>query len=700
MTTPVKVSTGNVPARVTGASPKPAPEVEIGVSAFLPFVTPFRNAWEALRDEEVTVNQLTAMRRTDGQARALYRLLTLPIRAALKTATFVPESNVDGGDDEAKFIEQMFTLPESAGGMTVSFNRAIAQMLMAIFDGFAGFEMVYWVPKKGPLKGKWTLKKLAARPAHTLSFLLDDNSEFAGFRQRTMYQGRSIDVIIPADSAVYYAANEEEKPFYGCSYFQSAFYHWDKKFKLYVIAHIAAQRAAVGTRIGTMPKGPDKTEKLEFQKALADLGIAQWMTVPEGWVVDSLKEVTNYDFLSLINHHNSQMSKSVLAAFFDDSQGTGGDASLVDFGRQSDALFMMMLTTLMGEIEEVINQKIIPRFIDWNFDSQKYPKFQFGSLTEEQKSAMTDLFKTLAVAGQSLAISPEFVHELEKQVAEEFGLEIDWEAVEERMAHEQELAEQMAAQGMAPGGPGAGGGVPPAGVPGGPSGGGGAPGPDGVPPAPVHPGHVLVDPSLLPKGFTLSMPGGGALMLTELAADLLAEAYHDVTDLGIEPDDVELTRGRPNDGGPKYVRTAEGARIYGEPIGTPITADMKQKLAAHGVKGKNYGAVRGKNRGGAKGKDHQVLGGGLGAKPQDPGSPLGGNVPKPKQTLTNPKAPGVQLLDYGDGTVALRDSHGHTTPRQRYEVDQFLKLGWEISHAADKAADTAKKGTPKKKTGA
>jgi hypothetical protein len=61
------------------------------------------------------------------------------------------------------------------------------------------------------------------------------------------------------------------------------------------------------------------------------------MTIPADYKVESLKEFTGFDFLSYINHHNSQMSKSVLAAFFDDSQGTGGDASLVDFGRQSDA---------------------------------------------------------------------------------------------------------------------------------------------------------------------------------------------------------------------------------------------------------------------------------------------------------------------------------------------------------------------------
>lgn len=687
MTEPTK------PTPAGGIQPRPKAEFEVGVSSHLPFQTPYKSQWEALRVEQVTVRQLMAMRQTDGQARALYRLITLPIRAALKTATFVPEDNVEGGDDEAKFIQDMFTLPSSGGGMTVPFGRVIAQMLMAIFDGFTAFEMVYGVPKKGPLKGKLTLQKLAHRPSDTLTFILDDNSEWIGLRQQTMYHDRQVDVFIPADNAIYYAANEEERPFYGQSYFRAAFEHWQVKFKLYIVAHIAAQRAAVGTRVGTLPANPSREEKEDFQRALSDLGIAQWMTVPEGYKVESLKEFTGFDFLAYINHHNSQMSKSILAAFFDDSQGTGGDASLVDFGRQSDALFMMMLTTIMGEIEEIINAHLIPRFVDWNFGSGKYPKFQFGSLTEEQKSALVDIFKTLAVAGQSLTIRPEFVHELEVQVAEEFGLEVDWETVEETMAEEKEQAELMAAQGlMGDGSPGPGGAPGTPGLPTANAMGGGVPNGAGGAAFPV--GGAIIDPTLLPQGFVLSSDDDDTLTLSDLAAELLDEAM------------VELVRGRPNSGGPKVVRTAEGARVYGVPIGTAITRDMEAKPGARGVEGKAFGAghvqnpnaksqKHGGGRGAAPTKPSIKGGGGTGAKAQK----LGGS-PKPHQTFTNPKQPGAQLIDYGDGTVAIRDAEGRQTPRQRFNIAQFMKYGWKVDPAAnsnperkseDRAADPERK---------
>jgi hypothetical protein len=432
---------------LNGVLPKPQQEVEVGVSMFLPFVTPYKDAWEVLKDDEISTAQLVAMRKTDGQARALYRLITLPIRAALATSTFVPPSGVDGGEEETLFVQNMLTLPASGGGMSTPLNRVVAQMLMAVFDGFSPFEIVYWVPKFGPLKDKWAIKKLAYRPSKSITFLLDNNGDAVGFRQRTFHMGRSVDVEIPSNAFVYYAAQEEERPFYGQSFFQSAFYHYDKKVRLYYIAHLAAQRSAMGTRIGKLPAAPTRDEKEAFKKALADMGIAQWIALPDQYDIQTIKEGGNFDFLAYINHHNSQMSKSVLANFFDDQQGSGGDTTLVDFGRQSDALYMMMLDTIISEIETVFNNAIIPRFIDWNFGSGKYPKFKLGQLTAEQKAAMVDMFKSLsAVSSANQGCTPEFMMALEKQVSEEFGLEIDYEAVEERVTEEKQQQADLASQ--------------------------------------------------------------------------------------------------------------------------------------------------------------------------------------------------------------------------------------------------------------
>lgn len=455
-----------------GPVPRPRPDefnFAVGVPYFLPFSTPYRDSWEIFRDDPVTIRQLQSMRRQDGQARALYRLITMPILAALKNAVIVPPAQYepvggvadedadtldpakqpdkeDNAREETEFTHNMFFLPASQGGMTHTIAHFIRRMLLATFDGFSGFEIVLWVPQTGPMKNKVTIRKIDRRPSDTLTFLLDGQGEFNGFRQRTFFQGRTIDVKIPKERSFYFANGEEERPFYGVSLFEAAFYHYDKKTKLYYITHLAAQRAAVGTRIGTMPPNPAKKDKENFVAAMKDLGMTQYIVVPsEDWTVTSLKESEggSFDYLGLINHHNNQMSKSVLASWFDEDKGSGkSESTLVDFGTQNDETFMMMETAIMDDMQAKINDVIIPRFIDWNFGTGKYPQFQFGTLTEEQQAAVQDTFDKIATAPPG-TISRQFIMQLEKKMAKVLGLEIDYGPIERQASEDAEMQHKV-----------------------------------------------------------------------------------------------------------------------------------------------------------------------------------------------------------------------------------------------------------------
>lgn len=393
------------------------------------------------------------MRRRDGQARALYRLLTKPLLSAMKNADVVPADGQEGGVKEAQFCKDLLFAPRAQGGMTHSFDRFLKQMLLALFNGFSAWEMVYWRPKTGPNKGKWTLRKLDWRPSETLTFLLDGQGEFNGFRQRTFFQGRTIDVKIAKETALYYAHEEAERPFYGVSMFESAFYHYDKKEKLYYIAHLAAQRAAVGLRVGTMVPNAPAQDKENFIRALAQLGLAQYIALPTAdWTVQTLNEAAaRFDFLGLINHHNSQMSKSVLAQWFDNEQGGGqGDSTLVDFGKQDDVTYFLMLEGILEEMAQVINDHIFPRFVDWNFGTGMYPRFKWGPLTEEAKAAIQDTFDKLAVAGPQANITPEFMLELEQRLAGDFGFDIDYDKLKaDREKQQKQMLTQQKQQAQA-----------------------------------------------------------------------------------------------------------------------------------------------------------------------------------------------------------------------------------------------------------
>jgi hypothetical protein len=300
-------------------------------------------------------------------------------------------------------------------------------------------------------------------------------------------------VKIPKETAVYYAHEEAERPFYGVSMFESAFYHYDKKEKLYYIAHLAAQRAAVGLRVGTMVPNAPAEDKNNFVKALSQLGLAQYIALPTAdWTVQTLNEAAaRFDFLGLINHHNSQMSKSVLAQWFDNEQGGGqGDSTLVDFGKQDDVTFFMMLEGILEEMAQVINDQIFPRFVDWNFGSEKYPQFKWGPLTAEQKGAIQDTFDKLATAGMQANVTPEFMLELESRLAQDFGFDLDYDKIKREREKQQRLMQQQQQQMAAQAGQ-----QPPQGA-------GGQTGTSAAPPAPFPP------PGFAPPGS--GGPGGAS----------------------------------------------------------------------------------------------------------------------------------------------------------------------------------------------
>jgi hypothetical protein len=435
--------------------------IELGIDNNLPFSQPYRprengtrkseaeELMEIFRDESAqqgpSTKQLITMRRMDGQAQALYRLLTLPIRSALTSSTFVP---ADGGEEEAEFIDLVFNTSPAQGGMSVTFHKFMSQMLQALFDGYVAFEKVFWKPEFGPLEGKYTLKKLAHRPADTLTFVADKTGGFAGLRQRAYNGKEARDIFIEPEYCFYFASQEEQRKFYGVSFFQAAFYHYDMKVKLYYTAHLAAQRAAVGTRVGTHPANSSRAAKRAFAESLGNLSLAQYMMMPEGYKVELLKDSGSYDFLSLINHHNSQMSKSLLAGFFDEDQGKGAsDSTLVNFAQPGDDMFILMLRTIMDDIANQINHYVIPQLIDYNFTGGKYPTFTWGKLTDEQRAAIGSMFEKFASAGQSSLATPEFVRALEENVSEQLGLEIDYDEVDKRIEEEQAaVEEQLAAQ--------------------------------------------------------------------------------------------------------------------------------------------------------------------------------------------------------------------------------------------------------------
>ena len=376
--------------------------------------------------DQVPITKLQRMTRFDGQAKALLNILTMPVRTA--KWQIVPSKD---GRREAKFITEMLTKPPHRGGMSIPFGSVLGYLALAIRDRFKVVEKVWELQRvEGELR--YILKKLAPRPTETLKIKVDKAGDFIGVHQKTTFHGQFIDVLIPKQKVLLYTYGKEEAPLAGESAFNAAHYHYDKKHKLYYIAHIAYTVAALPPRVGTIPQGVTNSTEIEaFRTNLSSLGLNTAITVPEHWTVETLQLNRSFaDFMPLINHHDFMMAISVLAQFLRLGQtGVGAFALSSD---QSD-VFVTAMQHFLDDIASVVTSYLLPDIIDLNFGNQKYPIFQFETLSDKATNLIREMFGKLAVTG-SPNVSGEFLLEVEKRMAEILGLSIDYEGIEKEIA--------------------------------------------------------------------------------------------------------------------------------------------------------------------------------------------------------------------------------------------------------------------------
>lgn len=465
MTTPSKI----VPISSVKVKPADAePDVEYGIGNVMPGGSwqdwsggpSAQGTYTIGRDANApSIDELVAMGRKDGQARALFNLLTLPIRASLEGGEWKAPEGEDPEGATIKFANDMWNMPPQGGGMTVPKSKFLRQSLLSLLHGFAPFEHVRHVCPAGPNKGKITIRKMAYRDPRTVYFVTDTHGDYEGFRQITSFSDRTVNVVIPAEKTWYFAANEEENPFYGVSYFEPALDHYQIKRKLYYISHIAAQFAAVPGRLGILPAAPQAGQMENFRRALQNFAFNTSMLVPFGYDVKPFQASGQFDFLKLIDHHNTMMAASILAKFLqqDDRQ------VLIDNGKgdASADMFVQMLQAVTNELAESWSHHVMPQYIDYNFSGSKaiYPEFHFAPLSDDQKADLIAMFNAIVVA-TSLNCTPEFVRQTEEKLAKTFNYDIDYEkiAAAEKKAQEAQAEQQKQqaaqAQQMPPGQPG------------------------------------------------------------------------------------------------------------------------------------------------------------------------------------------------------------------------------------------------------
>ena len=334
------------------------------------------------------------MQRNDGEVQAIVRLLTLPIVA---TPLYIEPAEGDKG--ERDFIVTVFFSPPSLGGMTTPLPFVIADMTRGIFEGFRVYEKVARIIEEGKYKGKVSWRKLAPRDAQTVQLKADKHGGFNGVCQSATLGTEMKDISIPPEKCMLFTFQKEKHWLYGESILKTAYYHYDKKHKLYYISHKKAEIDATGLKILKINQTTTSAEREAAEEVVDTIGVNTRVTLPPGIELEIQRGgESGFDLMPLIDHHNHQMSKSALVQVLDQVKyaypyGKGTPASqYVDLSIQS----------IMKQMEATLNTYAVADLIDWNFGTHVYPKIRFEKLADASVAFLRDVFNQIMKAGHEL----------------------------------------------------------------------------------------------------------------------------------------------------------------------------------------------------------------------------------------------------------------------------------------------------------
>jgi len=354
------------------------------------------------------------MQRNDGEVQAIVRLLTLPI---VSTSLYVVPASGDKG--ERDFIENVFFNPPSLGGMSTPLPFIVADMTRGIFEGFRLYEKVAKIIEEGEYKGKIGWRKLAPRDTKTISLRADEHGGFNGALQSVFFGTEYKEVVIPPEKCMLFTFQKEKHWLYGESILRTAYYHYDKKHKLYYISHKKAEIDTMGLKILKIGQTTTAAERTAAEEVVDTLGVNTRITLPPGVELEIQRGGEGgFNPMPLIEHHNQEMAKSALVQVLDQVKyaypyGKGTPASqYVDLAIES----------IMKQMEATLNTYAVAPLIDWNFGTSAYPQIKFEKLADSSVAFLRDVFGQIMKAGHTLPDG--FINEIVTETAK--VLKLKW----------------------------------------------------------------------------------------------------------------------------------------------------------------------------------------------------------------------------------------------------------------------------------
>lgn len=349
----------------------------------------------------VGAKQWDEMRRSEAQVSLLMNAIKNPIKAA--NWDFEPYDSSDPESvKQCEFVK--FNILER-----IDFNTFKGEALTVLDFGFSLFEMVHDVvfnhPKFGTFNG---LKCLGFRSQKTIENwqLEQKTGRLMGVNQYT-YSDLGGNQFIPGEFCLVFTHAKEGDNYEGISVLRPMLGAYMRKELYLKLAAIGVERYAIGTPIGTVPKGKEKTKEYEeFINTLSNYTSHEcsFITLPEGWKIDIQKADFDADKLKeLLLFENTEMVNAVVANFLILGMNGGGGAYAL--GSNLGEFFTSGIQSYADLICDGVNRGMIKSLVKLNFGEQPgYPKMKVSGITDKAGKELAETIKNLT---DSRALDPD-----------------------------------------------------------------------------------------------------------------------------------------------------------------------------------------------------------------------------------------------------------------------------------------------------
>lgn len=278
------------------------------------------------------------------------------------------------------------------------FEERLLSILDGLIYGFSVHELIWHEIEQGAYAGKFGLKKISPKPPETFDF---ENDRFGNIVENGLVQFRGTphESRLPLDKFIIWTHQGGAGNHYGTSDLKPVYRYWYSKDMVDRYWNIALEKHAMPIPKGQLPIGATDEEKQVLLTILSALQNQSAVVVGNDENVEYLDNTKSaFDaFRSKQIYNDTMIARSLLLPDLLMSEGSRiGSKAL---GEVHSDLFATVMKQLGKNIADTINEQLVRRLIDINYETDLYPTFIFKPSSDDNTKEMAEMFIGLVNAG-------------------------------------------------------------------------------------------------------------------------------------------------------------------------------------------------------------------------------------------------------------------------------------------------------------